>query len=226
MFALGLAALAASVLLAASSRASAEVGVAWQDRLQARNKRQARKDARAASRGRVKAAPRVRSEVDCCAAGDDNWRSARAIYDRWVSPTPMSYREALAACWAESHAAAEAGDYSKPATRRCALGKMHAAKLSAWQNCRAGCGGSVVTVDPFGEASEVSAAEFFVMPDDDGSGGRVWLREGSPDRARVVPSRDGWIVQLGAGEGWRLVELFEDEPSADDAARALLDAPF
>lgn len=138
----------------------------------------------------------------------------------------MSYREALAACWAESHAAAEAGDYSKPATRRCALGKMHAAKLAAWQNCRAGCGGSVVTVDPFGEASEVSAAEFFVMPDDDGSGGRVWLREGSPDRARVVPSRDGWIVQLGAGEGWRLVELFEDEPSADDAARALLDAPF
>lgn len=41
----------------------------------------------------------------------------------------------------ESREAAAGGDYSKPASRRAVLGRMHEVKLRQWEQCRAECGG-------------------------------------------------------------------------------------
>lgn len=231
-----LAALALGAAVWASRRAmsSPETGAAdWQAKLAARNARHARNEARSGHAARTRAAlhkpRRVRPSADCCAATDDHWKSARDVYDAWKAPDPLVYRQALHECWLESVEAAANGDYSKPASTRCALGKMHASKLSQWKACREGCRraglGELGADDPLFEA--VGGA-FDRWPADDGSGGTVWVREGESDRVRVSPDVDGWAVDLQRnGRGaWRRVDVFGDELAADDAARGLLDVPF
>lgn len=186
----------------------------WRGELAERNRRQAKRTSRKTRRA---SGPRYReSAVDCCGAPDDDWRVSRAVYDRWTAPTPTTYREALAECWNESVEAAARGDYSKPASRRCALGKMHQAKLSLWQQCRDGCYGT-------------GAPVYDRRPADDGTGGTLWYREGVADVVRVAPNGGGWSVdQQRNGRGrWSALAWFDDEADADQAARDALEPdPF
>lgn len=198
----------------------------WRGELAQRNARQARKVARQARKtsGQRKA-PRVRAGVDCCAAESDSWREARGVYARWAAPSPMTYREALQVCWRESHEAVEAGDYSKPADRRCALGKLHANKLAQWKDCRETCARAGLGSDPLTEAF-AGAADFVRWSADDGTGGTLWAVEGGSDVVRVAPFGASWRVDIAQGSAWRFVDSFDDEDEADEAARQLLDTPF
>lgn len=141
----------------------------------------------------------------------------------------MSWGEAYAAAFQESKDASLLGDYSKPASRRAVLGKMHAAKLAQWRQCREGCHKAGLAGDPLDEAlagGGASEADFERWPADDGSGGTVWIRSGSPDVVRVVPLGGGWRVDLRVGAGWRSGDVYGSELEADTAARELLDVPF
>lgn len=228
-----LAALSLGVLCTLRRGASVEVGAAWDRTAGAAADYQAAMRAGAvfaqhdARRARGKAARKRAPSVDCCAAPSDDWRASREVYARWRPDAPLTYREAIRACFVESEESAKRGDYSKPATRRCALGKMHASKLSAWSMCRHGCGPgrSDPLVELFGDGGG-DADEWDVSNAFDGSGGRVWRRAGSSELARVSPDRGGWAVDVDAGAGWRRVDWYEDEITADEAARALLDTPF
>lgn len=198
----------------------------WQGDVARRNAKQARKDARRTRKRRTTTtAPRRRTTVDCCDASDDQWRSARDVYDHWTAPSPMSYREALAVCWDESHKAAAAGDYSKPATRRCALGKMHANKLLQWDDCREACRRAGKGSDPLLE-SVGSESVIRRWPADDGSGGVCWTTDDGDDIVRIAPDDGAWrvdILRLGA---WHPVDSYDDEEGAEDRARELLESPF
>ncbi len=101
------------------------------------------RDSERLGRARELAGQRRRSNaVNCCDAPSDDWRESRDWYDRWRPDSGgLSFRDAKEAALAESIAFAERGDYSKPASRRAVLGKMHAAKRLAWEQCRAGCAG-------------------------------------------------------------------------------------
>lgn len=198
----------------------------WRADIERANARQAKKDGPRRKRPSGVPAKR-RPSADCCTAESDHWRTSRAVYDRWRAPDPLEYRAALHACWLESVEAAANGDYSKPASRRCALGKQHANKLAQWKQCREGCARAGLGVDPLLEAV-ASEGVFERWLAEDGSGGVVWARYGVSDLARVSPDGGGWRVdfQSGGRGPWKLIEQTDDEAAADDYARELLDLPF
>lgn len=233
---LGLIALAAIAVVAASERIGIrETGARdWRAALDKRNKLAADQAKRAAARAKRAGKPRelprrrARSDVDCCAASSDHWKTARDVYDRWKAPSSTSWREAYDQCWRESVEASAAGDYSKPASRRCVLGKMHAAKLAQWKACRADCRRAGLGDDPLLEAlGEASSFERYLA--DDGTGATIWMLAASNDLARVVPEGgDAWRVDYQSeGRGpWRRADTFSTEEDADEHARVLLEAPF
>lgn len=81
--------------------------------------------------------------VDCCDAESDDWRTSWDVYRRWRDEGPLGFQAAYVECFRDSLEFARAGDYGKPADRRCILGKMHAHKRGAWLACRRGCRGQV-----------------------------------------------------------------------------------
>lgn len=109
-----------------------------------------------------------RSSVSCCDAPSDDWRESRWFYDRWRPDRQVTYREALGEVWRESEELAKAGDYSKPASRRAVLGRMHQHKLAQWEECRARCFGVAgkLRIVPYGETIVVSWGDdsYYVSP--------------------------------------------------------------
>lgn len=85
---------------------------------------------------------RRRAKVDCCDAPADDWREAGRTYRDWLPPDQTDAKAAYQLCFRESQEYAAAGDYGKPADRRCVLGKMHQAKRVQWDECRSRCRGS------------------------------------------------------------------------------------
>jgi hypothetical protein len=156
-----------------------------------------------------------RSQVNCCDASTDDWRDDKPLYKAWLPDGAMSWDEAYQACFAESVAAAERGDYSKPASRRCVLGKMHESKRAAWDQCRAGCAGSALS------GFETYAGE---------GGVQWWTPDEGATVAGVQSSSDGWrVLYQGRGDrNARLVDVFDTRGDAEDKALSLLgdDLPF
>jgi len=156
-----------------------------------------------------------RAQVNCCDAAGDDWRDDKPLYKAWLPSGVMTWDEAYQACFAESVAAAERGDYSKPADRRCVLGKMHESKRTAWDQCRAGCAGS-----------RLAGLETYA-----GEGGVQWW---TPDDGRTVAgvqsASEGWRVlfQGADDDGARLVDVFASRGEAEDRALSLLgdELPF
>lgn len=157
---------------------------------------------------------RARSAVSCCDAPSDSWRESREVYDAWLPPEPMSWEAAGRACFDESRSFAAMGDYSKPASRRCKLGKLHQSKLTAWNNCRAECGGQALRED--GRYHWSVAGREGIMAR---GGMTFYLRS------------DGvwWVVETDDGFGG-YVEVdrwsTEDEARADIEARLSDELPF
>lgn len=158
-----------------------------------------------ARKGKVAAA---RAAIDCCSAPSDDYREAGNVYRRWTPGTGYSWQDARRDCWAESQAAAARGDYSRPADRICALGKMHQHKQAAWHACRAACAqrdeADPVTYYEHGmmtvlEIKGTGSASYY--PD-----GGVWALDYKPSGARRA-SRVG---------------TYDDATAAHDAARAVL----
>ncbi len=142
-----------------------------------------------------------------CCAGADDWRANRAVYDRWTAPDPMSFQAFKDACMAESREFAASGDYSKPASRRCVLGKMHQAKLRQWQECRQACSG--------GDDS----AEWWIW---DAGGGRTAVgRHGAPTFYLRPLTLGWWAVETRRGSGFAELDRFGsyDEALADAQLR-------
>lgn len=79
-----------------------------------------------------------RRGTSCCDAESDSWKSQ--TYRDWIPPVPIDGKDAYRDCFNDSVRFAASGDYSKPADRRCTLGKMHASKLAQWKACREECG--------------------------------------------------------------------------------------
>ncbi len=109
-------------------------------------------------------------------------------------PRVLDWDEAYAQVFQESVKAAGRGDYSKPADRRAVLGRLHEAKLAAWnERCRlceaeyfadaddpfAGPGAA----DPFDEVAADPYADDFYFE--------------NPARARPVGPPDAEIVYVG-----------------------------
>jgi len=148
-----------------------------------------RRDAQRARRARARAG------VSCCDAHSDTWR--QDAYRLWLPPVPVTYADAYRECFRESEAASLLGDYSKPASRRCVLGKMHALKLAQWESCRRAC-------------ASVSGVGVEVWDNGDGStyvkgpGGSALARMGDDGR---------WVVESWDADGGELGR-FDDEPKA------------
>lgn len=165
---------------------------------------QRRESARAARQARV---------VNCCDAPSDDWRDAdtRPYYDRWRSDSGgLDFAEAKRQALDESRDFAAQGDYSKPASRRAVLGKMHAAKLMAWEMCRAGCHGE----------------QWYWIESDDG---RLALSKPGGDALYLNPlGGDAWAVESRERSGWVELERFAsyNEAVNDAQARLIYESPF
>lgn len=142
--------------------------------------------------------------VDCCSAESDSWRDP--IYRRW-RPHVTTYRAAQSECWAESQRAALGHDYSKPADRRCTLGRMHQYKRNAWDMCRRGC----LKVEAESQVEVVDDGFDTVV-----GRGRIWLRISSDGPDFVVSdNRDG--AEIGR---------FDTYAAAEESARSFFTVPF
>jgi hypothetical protein len=96
-------------------------------------------------------------------------------------PDVLSWDEAYYQVFAESVEAAKRGDYSKPADRRAVLGRLHEAKLAAWEErCR------LCEEQYFADADDPFAGPGDLDP---------WLD--NPPRARPVGPPDSEIVYVG-----------------------------
>ncbi len=103
----------------------------------------------------------------------------------------------------ESQEYAARGDYSKPASRRAVLGRMHQEKLAQWLLCRQACAGD--------RALDAVPQVF----DGDGDALGVWFRGVT---LNVRPSRAGFAVD----DGERELEWFEDRHEAVEWAQEWL----
>lgn len=145
-----------------------------------------RRDAQRARRSAASAA------TSCC-EGSSDWRGD--VFRRWRPPVPIRWDDAYRECFRESEEASLLGDYSKPASRRCVLGKMHALKLAQWESCRREC------------ATRSSSGAVELWANEDGSSylkgpGGSYLARLSDDGGWVVEdwSRGGGVVSSHGGE--------------------------
>lgn len=168
---------------------------------------------RAAKSTAERAARRMRERlaVTCCDGDSDDWRVNRDVYDKWLPPSPMSFADAKRACLEESKKLSLMGDYSKPASRRCVLGKMHAAKLRQWEDCRSTCGGGP------GLTSW-----------DAGDGRTAYTTHGKPTLYLHPLSLGWWAVEDRTGARFRELDRFPlyDDAMADVESRLSDDVPF
>ena len=135
-------------------------------------------------------------------------RASWDVYSRWRDESPLGFRGAYVECFRDSLDAAARHDYSKPADRRCILGKMHAHKRTAWLACRRGCRGELG--DDGVEVFEDVA-------------GTAYSRRGEPDTYLVrMDERGAWVVERYRGGSSRELGTFDDFADADARVRELM----